>query len=103
MKLFTAEIETRSSHSHGYGITAEEAVKALLDTWRTNWCPATGADPSLLAELREELTIHEIETGRGYVIGSNDLFSRPIVLRGNHQSLDSLFEEYLLTPSTPKF
>jgi hypothetical protein len=101
MQIFTAEVATNSTQSQGYGFTAEEAVAALLNRWRSDYASSSNADPHLLHALREELTVHMVELGQGYVLGSHDLYSRPIVMRGDNNRLDHIFDEDLTNSQAP--
>jgi hypothetical protein len=91
MKIFVAELETRSTLCHGFGSDPVEAVAALVARWRDDWCPRMGADPALVSDFRGDISVSEAELGKGYVSGSNDFMARPTVARGDAPEFDAVF------------
>jgi hypothetical protein len=94
MKIYVAEMETRHTNSHGYGETPTEALGALLQRWREDFVPVSGADPDYPEEIREEIGIFEVELGKGYVLATGDDLARPRVANGDHPMFDAAFESF---------
>jgi hypothetical protein len=93
--LFVAGINTRSTQSLGFGGTAEEAVQVLLARWRLDYAPEADADEGYLAEIREDMSIFEVDLGQGYIDNpENPALARPLSMRGDDPRLDAVFEEY---------
>jgi hypothetical protein len=47
----------------GWGRTPEEALAGLQRTWEDEYAPIAGADPGYLAEIAEEIKLHEVPFG----------------------------------------
>lgn len=93
--LYVATVDTPSTSSHGFGSTAEEALKALLTRWRVDFAPQAGADEGYLAEIRQDISIFEVMLGQAYIDDpSNTTLARPVMMKGDDPSLDAVFEEY---------
>lgn len=90
-KLWIAEFETRSTHSRGFGSTPEEALSALVELWRAEWSPMSGADPEYPVEYRGDIAISAFEPGKAYLIGSGDALWHREVLNGSDSRFDLFF------------
>lgn len=99
MKIYVAEMETRHTHSHGYGETPTAALGALLRRWREDYAPMSDADPDYPEEIREDIGVFEVELGKGYVIATGDDLARPRIANGDHPMFDEVFESFRSTPS----
>jgi hypothetical protein len=99
MKIYVAEMETRHTFSHGYGETATEALRALLQRWREDYVPESGADPDYPEEIREDIGVFHVELGKGYVMGTGDDLGRPRVANGDAAMFDEVFESFRSSPA----
>jgi hypothetical protein len=89
--LWIAEIEFPNADARAFGKTPEDAVKALIASW-TKYAKMAQADPELIIECRDEVTINRCDPGRGYVIGGTDHLWHDVTVNSNDARFDDLFE-----------
>jgi len=93
--IFIVQVSSRYTKCHGFGITPEEAVRALLLTWRVDYAPDAEADEGFLAEVRPDMKIYRVQLGQGFIDSPEEgHFTRPIAMFGNDAAIESAFRDY---------
>lgn len=91
MLIFAAEYETMITKAEAFGKSPEDALKTLIDRWRSNLASEAGLAPEILERNRDEIRIFQFEVGTAYLRGANEHVDRPFVGLGSERKYDRLF------------
>lgn len=87
VKMWFAEVVIGDHTIHAFGVTPEQAMRTLSETWNAH-AQREGEDADLLAMYRSSIAVNPVETGRGYSVGIHDGHW----YRGGYNGEDSRFD-----------
>jgi hypothetical protein len=90
--VWSVNIKFGIFEARGLGETPDEALKAIIHSWR-EYCSKIGrGDPEMIGKLRKEIVIERLDVGRGYIFGVLDSFEPDVRFDPTDARFDDLFD-----------
>lgn len=97
VKMWFAEVVIGDHTIHAFGVTPEQAMRTLSETWNAH-AQREGEDADLLSMYRDSIVINPVETGRGYALGIHDAHWYKGGYRGDDNRFDGIIPEAVNQP-----